>query len=97
MITDVGISANCCGLTPLNTQQKCFDRRQQGVNHIISDSAGSICLCVSLPLELYQRDLSDLSTPKLPARIFLTVFLGFQMDTFHPKEIYSPLSVCETF
>ncbi len=39
-----------------HTQQKCFDRRQRGVNHIISDSTGSIHLRVSLPLRLYKPD-----------------------------------------
>lgn len=39
-----------------HTQQKCFDRKQRGVNHIISYSARSIRLRVSLPLGFYKPD-----------------------------------------
>ncbi len=84
MITDAGVSV-FGQHHHHHTQQKCFDRRQRGVNHIISDSSGSIRLRVSLPLRLYKPDPVWPLNLKLPDRIFLTVFLGFQMDTLHPK------------
>lgn len=85
MITDAGVST-CLDSIIITHSRSVLTEGSEGLitsSRTAPDRYASVFLSRSDCTNLIQSDPLNL---KLPDRIFLTAFLGFQMDTLHPRK-----------